>query len=126
VTDDEKRVAEIEARQIAACNGVHISAIKFIGSDIPWLIACLRASEAELARLREALPVTADGVTVVPGMTVWKFDKIGILSFVVGGSILNESEHPWWLLLWDKSGGVSRADECYSTKEAAARAAQPK
>lgn len=34
-------------------------------------------TRAELQRLKESLPTTADGVTVVPGMAVWYFNRYG-------------------------------------------------
>ena len=46
-------------------------AMPLASNAIGDLYAMVRRLDAELTRLRNALPETADGVTVVPGMTLW-------------------------------------------------------
>lgn len=56
--------------------------ITFVGSDIRQLIGTIE----ELQAIVDKLPKTADGVVIMPGMTVfelWKTAKDGIASFVI-------------------------------------------
>jgi hypothetical protein len=67
----------------------------------------------ENERLRDELPKTADGVVVVPGMSVWRISQSGCTNHhevleITGRRSARISHHNTWPI-----------DCCYSTREAA-------
>ena len=85
-------------------------AMPLAANAIGDVYAIVRRLDAELTRLTKALPKTADGVTVVPGMTVW---VVPFLNRVV-------ETQPVPSAFDEEYAGVVR-DGWYSTREAAAR-----
>lgn len=98
-----------------------------IGSFIeppPISTVAIDCAADELDRLQSALPKTADGVTIVPGMEVWVVDDCDrcVVVSVTGGNAcaaeLRDYEGLAMTYWWEA------ADDLYSTREAAEEAAK--
>lgn len=81
-------------------------------------VAVLRVERDELKEIVDKLPVTADGVTVLPGAIVWGLD-------------LSERNVQWradcgYLAWWSINGPPIEVSDCYSTREAARDAKEKK
>jgi hypothetical protein len=80
-------------------------------------VAKLTAERDRLAGVVAKLPVTVDGVPVVPGMTVWQIDPSGFINSP--GSMTGPDPNPQpWSVIWH-GGGHILSMPCYSTREAA-------
>lgn len=82
------------------------------------LRAELAKANAEIERLRsivDSLPKTADGVPIIPGMTLWLvvYNALGQQVYEAVPDVVVEGEYvrTWF--------GAIRSDRCYSTREAA-------
>ena len=101
---------------------VHLRRGTFLDDDKgPWiqsvvadLLAEVDRLRAELSRLQSALPKTADGVAVVPGMMVW---------YRTGHHVVHRTVEMRAQL---RNMACMSVSGCYSTREAAEAAKEPK
>jgi len=82
----------------------------------------LAAELDRLSRIEAALPKTADGVTIVPGMEVWA--NIGDIEPWHCGVVSIHVSEEYDLTVRDGDGEEDEAntDDCYSSREAAKKA----
>ena len=108
-------VAKLDQDPLPVCADINIRRL------LPRALAELR----QLRAIVDKLPVTADGVSVVPGEdTVWRWSSI--LGWVECQIETSEPEDGGWEYVLCTSligGGV---DSCYSTREAAEAAKEAK
>lgn len=96
-----------------------------VGDVIACLIERCEQLQAEfyrLSRIEAALPKTADGVTIVPGMEVWA--NIGDIEPWHCGVVSIHVSEEYDLTVRDGDGEEDEAntDDCYSSREAAKKA----
>lgn len=97
-------------RERLSRDGMNEFTIQF-GTSQPMTMVEIIEGLRELERLRAALPKTADGVTVVPGMNLY------------GPAEVSGTIHYWVIMGAEScSGFLNKVSGLYSTREAAERA----
>ena len=131
---DKEPILDLYSSHINAMTVEGLYSKADIAAELAFRDARVAELEAELFRLRSALPKTADGVSVVPGMTLYYLrpgakpkeyrisgfnydDPAGIFSPISFGTVYFNP---------DGFSSIWRWDQCYSTLEAAQAAQSAK